>query len=1028
MKKVFKSILYILLALIIALLLVPVLFKESIVNAIKSEINDNIEAELDFKNVDLSIIKAFPDLKLSIDSLSITGINRFKGKTLFSTKKAAVDVDLLSIIKSNSGAEINSLVMDEATINIWVDSSGFANYDISKPSETTQTNNSLFGNIQYYEIKDSEVNYNDESSDISLEIKNINHKGKGNFSDVQFDLQTESDISGIKFKQEGIPYLYNADLSGPLDLNIDLDKSIYTFKKNLIKLNDFEFEVIGDIQLVEEIINMKLDFKAINNKVSSIISLVPGIYSNAFEGVQSEGIANFVAQINGSYNSLKSEYPAISIKSNIDNGYLKFNNLNYPLENIDFDLSVKSARADWSDLKVDIETFKFLLDKKVNAVDGHIYNAMTDPLVEIKFLTDLDLKKLAEAIPMEGYDIESGLLKSQGVIKARQSDVENQKYDKIVFSGEMGLNQLDLTDIQSGESISIDELTMDFKPEVVNVGIENLQAFNSDFGGTAEILNPLSLVMSENTAQINPDISSNFLDLNYWLNEDSSSAADSSASIVYDPNFAEVDLTYHANKLGYGVYEINDLYVNGSYSNDKFLLKQSRVIAQGSAIDSRGEFTQIQSYVNGQGNLEGELYLESNKLDVGKFITEDDTKTTDAPEIVLIPKNLNLDIIPEINLVKYFNYKLKNTRGLIRIEEGKAMLENGSSYIYNGKVAFEGMYDPSEPSNPLFNFKYDLSNMQFQKFFEESESFKALAPIAEYIDGIFNSTLVISGPLKKDMMPDLYKINASGFLETVRGKIDGFAPLEKLSSTLGLEKIKDWDIKDSRNWFDIENGIVSIKPQDYEFEDMKFTVTGNHSIDQKINYTINAQVPRDKLSSAQLGKTLDSGIALIEKEASSRGVDIGVGDYIYLDITVSGSLKDPKIKVVPVGSGGKTLNEVVKDKLTEETDKLRDTIQTEIEKKTEEIKDSITEVVKAQKDSVTQVVNQEVDKQVDKIKDGLGEKIDSTLADKGLDSLSKKTEEKLKDLVDESTKEDIDSLKNVLNDWNPFKKKKKKKN
>ena len=54
-------------------------------------------------------------------------------------------------------------------------------------------------------------------------------------------------------------------------------------------------------------------------------------------------------------------------------------------------------------------------------------------------------------------------------------------------------------------------------------------------------------------------------------------------------------------------------------------------------------------------------------------------------------------------------------------------------------------------------------------------------------------------------MPDLTKINASGFLETVQGKVKGFKPLEKLAKTLNINELTNWDIQDYRNWFDVND-------------------------------------------------------------------------------------------------------------------------------------------------------------------------------------------------------------------------------
>ena len=133
----------------------------------------------------------------------------------------------------------------------------------------------------------------------------------------------------------------------------------------------------------------------------------------------------------------------------------------------------------------------------------------------------------------------------------------------------------------------------------------------------------------------------------------------------------------------------------------------------------------------------------------------------------------------------------------------------------------------------------------------------------------------------------------------------------------------------------------------------------------------------------KLGKNIEFGLEFLEKEATSRGVNIDLGELIYLDIFLTGSLKQPKIKVIPVGSGGKTLNEVVKDEITKQVDILKDTIQNELEKKTEEIKDTVTRVVTSTVDTLKsqaeEKVRVEVDRQKDKLKDVFKDKVDTCL-------------------------------------------------
>jgi hypothetical protein len=210
---------------------------------------------------------------------------------------------------------------------------------------------------------------------------------------------------------------------------------------------------------------------------------------------------------------------------------------------------------------------------------------------------------------------------------------------------------------------------------------------------------------------------------------------------------------------------------------------------------------------------------------------------------------------------------------------------------------------------------------------------------------------------------------------------------------------------------------------------MQFKVSGNHSIDQNINYVINAVIPRAKFQSAQLGKTVNSALSTLEKEANARGVKLDIGENIFLDILITGTITKPEIKILPVGSGGKGLDRVIEDKIKKEVTVLKDTISKELEKKTEKLKDSLTRVVDKKLDTLGSQIKDKVKKESDviggKIKDKVSEKLDSTLVGTKVDSLGKKVEDKVADILGKNSKKDIDSIKSKINDWNPFKKNKK---
>ena len=79
--------------LLAALVLVPVLFKDRIVERLRVELNDRIDATVSFSEIDISLLSTFPTLTAKVERLSIAGKGEFEGITLL-----AADSDRKSVV------------------------------------------------------------------------------------------------------------------------------------------------------------------------------------------------------------------------------------------------------------------------------------------------------------------------------------------------------------------------------------------------------------------------------------------------------------------------------------------------------------------------------------------------------------------------------------------------------------------------------------------------------------------------------------------------------------------------------------------------------------------------------------------------------------------------------------------------------------------------------------------------------------------------------------------------------------------
>jgi len=218
MKKILRKTLKIIgitvIVLIAAAFLIPVLFKKQITTLVKKEINKSLVAKVDFKDVSLSLFRHFPKISISLDELSVIGTNEFARDTLLAAKTLDASVNLISAIKGED-IKIYGVFLESPRIHALVNKEGKANWNIVRADGDTtgssDTSASEFKmNLQKYEIKNGYLYYKDETADISTEISNFDHEGRGDFTADVFTLKTKTKAHDAGFIYTSVPYLNNA--------------------------------------------------------------------------------------------------------------------------------------------------------------------------------------------------------------------------------------------------------------------------------------------------------------------------------------------------------------------------------------------------------------------------------------------------------------------------------------------------------------------------------------------------------------------------------------------------------------------------------------------------------------------------------------------------------------------------------------------------------------------------------------------------------------------------------------------------
>ncbi|MBI1224091.1 MAG: AsmA family protein [Bacteroidetes bacterium] len=1019
-KRIFLGLGIFLVLFIGALVAIPFLFKDDIIEAVKKVANENLNAKVDFSTVDISLLRSFPSVSIGLNDYSITGIEEFDGVKLVGGDAFRITVDFWSAYNFGKvPLEIKSVVLDKPEINVIVLSNGKANYDITKPSADTTTTETAFQiKLQEYAINSGNITYDDRLGGTFLKISNLNHSGEGDFTQDVFDLTTKTSIDEMTAESGGVSYLKKAKLKLDAGFNIDMPNSKYTLKENDLRVNDLQLKADGWLAMPGEDIDMDLKFSAPQSDFKSLLSMIPNAYTAGYENVKATGTFKLDGMVKGKYSAKPEAYPAFNINLDVNNADVKYPDLPLGISNINTNVKVNSPGSNLDQMLVDVS--KFSLKIGSNPLEGYfkLRTPMSDPDVDTKIKGVLNLEELSKAFPMEGVKSLNGLINMDVAMKTKMSTIDKGDYGNVDMSGSASIKNMNYV-ADGTPAVNISAMQMDFTPQSVNLPSFAMKLGKSDLSGSGKVDNILAYFSPDKTMKGTLTLRSNYFNADEWMTEDASTT--SSPATAPAPSDEEVfnrfDFTMDAevDKVDYDVYKIENFVAKGNFTPNKLTVSQLSGKLGQSDFSASGVLTNIWNYLFENETLGGKLSLHSDYMNLNQFMTAEGTASattepTEAAEPILVPENIEMIVNADMGTVLYDDMELKNVKGVLVVKNQEIRFENLNANTLGGNIGLTGGYNTQVHEKPKFDMAMKLQNMDFQKSFAKFNTFQALAPIGKFLQGNFNTELTMSSDLKKDLMPDLTTLAATGLLETLNGTITGAAPLVKIGEKLNVDAFKKLNIKNSKNWFKVKDGAVQVEDFKQSYDGIDMVIGGSHKLVGDMDYHIVAKIPRSKIGKNPLGAAANSGLDFLSSEASKLGLNVDAGEFINVQINLGGTLDDPKTSFKLLGSDGtsQSMKDAVVNKVQEEAKAQLDKAKAEAEARVEAERKALEDKAKAE---------------AEKLADEAKKKAEAELKKRLEDEAKKKAEAELKKRLDEEAKKKAEEeAKKKLKDINPFKK------
>ena len=535
MKKFLKIVAIVAVVLIAVALVVPLALESKVGDIVKKEAGELLTAEVDFRSLDLSLLRHFPHASVELEGLTVVCAAPFEGDTLASVGRISVVAVSLKNF-GDSGYEVTKLLVDKAHLHARKLADGSVNWDVMKPSdepaeekEPAEADEPSAFRLRMRDVRLSEavVRYEDDSTGMRAGVDPLDLRLSGDLSGERSDLDLRLEAHRLSYAAGGVALLRDADLTADVTLDADLKNKRFTFSDNRLSLNAIALSLDGWVALADD--RTEMDVRVNSSKVEfrDVLSLVPAFYTRDFENLTASGQLTLDAWAKGVLAG--DRLPAFETTLAVRDGSFKYASLPKAVTGITIDARAANPGGTADATTVDVPTFA--LTMAGNALRGS-FSAAT-PMSDLRFKAaaagKVDLGAVKEVYPLGDSIALAGVVTADMQASGRMSDIERERYEAIAASGRLTVEGVTAA-LAGLPEVKVRRAAMSVSPAALTLSELGVTVGRSDIEASGTLSNYIGYLLRDQTLRGRLDVRSSLLDLNELLGDASEASADTGAA------------------------------------------------------------------------------------------------------------------------------------------------------------------------------------------------------------------------------------------------------------------------------------------------------------------------------------------------------------------------------------------------------------------------------------------------------------------------------------------------------------------
>lgn len=484
--------------LVVAIAAITGLFEDRIGRQVVKEVNKSLKTELQIKEVDLSLIKAFPNAAVNLKDILLKDTN---GKPLLEAKNLSFRFKLFSLFGEK--IKVSNALVENGILAIRYDKQGKPNYDVFVYDESApEAESQIAISLQEARLKAVQLIYADATQQQQVQMQIEEAIFAGDFSTNAFSLVSKANLisDGITYQEQ--QFLPGKRISYDAKIAVNLKEGNYKVERATVSVEGNPFDLDGSVVMTEKYTDYDLIIKKNGGNLESVFQLLPEQYLAQLSDFSSRGEFYFNAFING--RSARNLIPEIDVEFGLKSGQLNSPRMADSFRDVSFDARYNNgAKLRTRKSVFEISQFKGYFDRELMELQLRA-DDLSNPIIDFSLNGAIPLKAVYGLFNNPNIKAGMGEIEVENLIlKGKYSDMQSPStISRVSINGTARFDDVGLT--INGEKMILDKGELVLDGNTLLIKEVKLQGADSEILLNGEFINLIPVVLADslNTQQV----------------------------------------------------------------------------------------------------------------------------------------------------------------------------------------------------------------------------------------------------------------------------------------------------------------------------------------------------------------------------------------------------------------------------------------------------------------------------------------------------------------------------------------------